>query len=79
MTKIQASEFINAVKILRDAVSDDVAEKAAAAFPELKNNGAPIKFGERYRFNGELYKAVADIKDFDYNNPERKPIFWVKL
>lgn len=59
MTKDKIRSFINAVKNVRDSVSDEVALENMALYAEWKTD-VVVKVGDRVQYNGKLYKVLQD-------------------
>ena len=59
MKRDKALAFIEAVKKIRETVSDDIALENIALYPEWKVN-VELKVGDRVQHNDKLYKVLQD-------------------
>ena len=59
MKRDKALAFIEAVKKVREAVSDDIALENIALYPDWKVN-VELKSGDRVQYNEKLYKVLQD-------------------
>lgn len=57
MTKKEFQSFIDAVVVLRNAATDELALNAIAAYPAYKA-GTIYESGERIVYEGQLYKVI---------------------
>lgn len=79
MTRQEAKALIEAIKLMRDNTTDEVAVQCMPLFPTVKYDSALVSVGTRISFNGKLYKAAVDLWDTENNNPENAPTLWAEL
>lgn len=79
MKKSDAEALINAIILLREAVTDKIASKTTIAYPTLKNNNKLIPAGTRINYNGKLMRAAVDLWDTEENSPESAPSLWEQI
>ena len=75
-TKKEVKAFIDAINVLRDSVTDDVASKVPEIFPKLNGDNKFIRAGTRINWDGKVKKAINDRYDTFDNNPDNAPQLW---
>lgn len=76
MTRQEAKNFVDSLTAIRDNAADDLASRAVALYPCLKEDGSLIKAGTRINWNGTLKRAAVDLWDTAENNPDNAPALW---
>ena len=78
-TRQEAKELIENFVLLRESISDEQASLTPDIFSLLKETGAEIPLGTRYKWNGKIKKAKKNCHDIKEDNPENTPDNWEDL
>lgn len=78
ITKKDAQNFINTVKELRDAFTDEQARLNIQYFPSWKPN-REYDIGVRVKYNNILYKVIENHLSNEFETPDKAEFYYLAL
>lgn len=79
MNRQQTQAFVDALKKLRESLTDQQASIAAEVYPTVNYDGQLISAGTRINWKGTIKRAAVDLWDTEENSPDNAPPLWESL
>lgn len=78
MNRVEAQAFVDAIVLLRNHVTDEIAASCPAVYPVWRMDTV-YSVGDRVTFNGNLYKCLTQHISQDNWTPVNAPSLWAKV
>lgn len=76
ITRGEAIALFDSLNSMRNLTPNSVASMLPEAYPKLIEDGQLVKAGTRINWNGVIKRAMIDLWDTSFNNPDNAPTLW---